>query len=149
MNVLNTHVDIANNHQDNSQGSVNYMYPHTLPPVGTPNSVGKQYDENGNLVCERFYGPDGKATKDRDYQHGGEHEFPHDHYWDSNGKRGGAESSTDETMQKAVGIGVVVLAGVGIVLIVADDITVIGIVDDVAEVTLSGSFLAGWTMIIG
>ncbi len=54
-----------------------------LKITGTPNTREDLYDDNGNLLQQRWYGPDGMAIWDRDWAHGGgEHEWPHDHYWD-------------------------------------------------------------------
>ena len=56
--------------------------PPSLPTEGDPNSEQDLYDENGELKQKRFYGPDGKAERDIDYKHGGNHDFPHEHTWD-------------------------------------------------------------------
>ncbi len=59
---------------------------HDLPKLneyGKPNSRADLY-KNGRLKQSRWYGPDGRATRNRDYFHGGEMEFPHDHKWDWN-----------------------------------------------------------------
>ena len=68
--------------QSNVKNSIHKMEPHDLDTEGEPNSVGRQYDNDGNLCRERLYGPNGKAVKDKDYKHGGKHEFPHEHDWD-------------------------------------------------------------------
>ena len=49
-----------------------------------PNSRIDMYDEWGNLIQQRWFGPDGRAIRDRDWQHWGKnsHVFPHDHIWD-------------------------------------------------------------------
>ena len=49
----------------------------------TPNSRTDYYDEaTGELLQQRWYDAEGKAIWDRDWTHGGgEHEWPHDHYW--------------------------------------------------------------------
>ncbi len=52
------------------------LIPHKLPTTGEPNSVEKQYDDDGNLVCERYYDSDGKAYKDIDYT---DHSTPNSH----------------------------------------------------------------------
>lgn len=42
-------------------------------------------NSKGELKQRRYYGSDGKAQKDIDYQHGnnnGKHSFPHEHTWD-------------------------------------------------------------------
>lgn len=54
----------------------------SLKKTGLPNTREDLYDQNGNLLQQRWYGPDGRAIWDRDWSHGGgKHEFPHDHYW--------------------------------------------------------------------
>ncbi|MDD4210979.1 MAG: hypothetical protein PHC46_01110 [Clostridia bacterium] len=46
-----------------------------------PNSIVHRY-RNGKKVQSRWYGPDGKAIRNRDYKHGGKNLFfPHDHQW--------------------------------------------------------------------
>jgi len=58
----------------------------SLPTTGEPNSVTQQVDENGNIIKERHYGPDGRAIDDTHYtDHGNSKthpEVPHNHYWD-------------------------------------------------------------------
>lgn len=54
-----------------------------LKIYGVPNTRIDLYDENDELIQQRWYGPDGRVIWDRDWKHGGgEHEWPHDHYWD-------------------------------------------------------------------
>ncbi|MDD3323394.1 MAG: hypothetical protein PHS59_18310 [Paludibacter sp.] len=54
----------------------------SLKDEGTANSRADLY-KDGKLKQQRWYGPDGKAQRNRDYFHGGEkHNFPHDHPWD-------------------------------------------------------------------
>lgn len=53
-----------------------------LSVTGEPNSTTTEYNEDGSPKQVRVYGPDGKAQKDIDYNHGGNHEFPHEHEWD-------------------------------------------------------------------
>ncbi len=63
------------------------LVPHSLPTKGEPGSIGRQYDENGNLVRERIYGSDGNAEEDVDYGEHGGHPTPHRHPWKwENGK---------------------------------------------------------------
>ena len=60
-------------------------YRHSLPVNGTPNSRTDYYDEEtGDLLQQRWYGPNGEAIWDRDLDHGNRHKhtFPHDHSWD-------------------------------------------------------------------
>lgn len=54
---------------------------HHLPDEGEPNSRSDLY-KNGKLKQQRWYGSDGKAAHDRDYEHAGPMDFPHDHAWD-------------------------------------------------------------------
>ena len=55
---------------------------------GKPNSRTDYYDEDtGELLQQRWYGPDGLAIWDRDWKHRDpfhNHIFPHDHSWDWN-----------------------------------------------------------------
>lgn len=56
----------------------------SLPILGPANTRIDLYDENGNLIQQRWYGPDGKVIWDRDWKHGDgkkKHEWPHDHEW--------------------------------------------------------------------
>lgn len=57
---------------------------------GTPNSRTDFYDEQTRqLLQQRWYGPDGLAIWDRDWEHNNpknNHKFPHDHPWDWNQK---------------------------------------------------------------
>ena len=51
-----------------------------------PNTRINLYDEHGNLIQQRWYGPDGWVIHNRDYNHG--YPRPHDHYWIMNDKNG-------------------------------------------------------------
>lgn len=54
-----------------------------LPKEGESNSVDHEFKGDGSLKKTRWYGEDGKAIHDRDYDHNGpNHDFPHDHIWD-------------------------------------------------------------------
>jgi hypothetical protein len=54
-----------------------------LPRTGQPNSTQDLLNPDGSLKQRRWYGPDGKPVRDRDYNHPGKnHVFPHDHEWD-------------------------------------------------------------------
>lgn len=58
-----------------------------LKSTGSPNTRIDLYDENGNLIQQRWYGPDGRAVWNRDWKHKDSnpkkpHKFPHDHPWD-------------------------------------------------------------------
>ena len=59
----------------------------SLSLEGTPSSTVNLYSKDGVLLQRRYYGTDGKALKDIDFSHGGNHTFPHTHIWDwSSGK---------------------------------------------------------------
>lgn len=61
-------------------------YRHSLPGKFLPNTRIDYYDEaTGELIQQRWYGPDGLVIWDRDWNHNDfyyEHYFPHDHSWD-------------------------------------------------------------------
>ena len=100
-----------------------------LPIKGRPNSTSSRYDNNGNLRKERSYDNQGRAKTDTDYGHADHHpdlESPHYHDWDwSSGspKRGEARNTV-------IAVCVIVACAVAIVYLAANDITGIGITDD-------------------
>lgn len=57
-----------------------------LDSNGEPNSSADLLNPDGSVKRRRYYGPDGKAVEDIDYNHtdDGTHEFPHRHQWDWN-----------------------------------------------------------------
>ena len=58
----------------------------SLPRKDTPNTRTDLYNEKGEFIQLRWYGPDGWVIHNRDYNHGNPR--PHDHYWhwhDNNG----------------------------------------------------------------
>ncbi|MDO4563620.1 MAG: peptidoglycan-binding domain-containing protein [Clostridia bacterium] len=59
-------------------------------PTGPANSSEPLYNRKGDKIGERFYGPDGKATKDRDdTDHGNSKnhpDVPHEHEWGPEGR---------------------------------------------------------------
>lgn len=62
-----------------------------LPRMGTSNTRTDLYNEQGELIQQRWYGPDGRAMWNRDWKHKDSnsqkpHKFPHDHPWDYNKK---------------------------------------------------------------
>ena len=62
---------------------VTVMGTRRLPSEATPNSRYDLYRPGQGRVQSRWYGHDGRATRNRDYRHGGTgHTFPHDHVWD-------------------------------------------------------------------
>lgn len=60
---------------------------------------------DGTIKQRRYYGPDGRATKDTDYNHSddGTHEFPHDHEWDWS-KTPARQKSKSTTKKIATGV---------------------------------------------
>ena len=62
-----------------------------LKAIGEPNTRIDLYNEQGELIQQRWYGPDGRAILNRDWKHKDSnpkkpHKFPHDHPWDWNQK---------------------------------------------------------------
>lgn len=57
-----------------------------LPAKGEPNSSTDLLNPDGTVKQRRYYGPDGKAQQDIDFNHSddGTHQFPHIHVWDWN-----------------------------------------------------------------
>ena len=58
-----------------------------LKATGDPNSRIDLKNEQGELIQQRWYGPDGRAIWNRDWKHKDNnpqkpHKFPHDHPWD-------------------------------------------------------------------
>lgn len=56
-----------------------------LPANWFPNSrIDLRNPITGQRTQQRWFGPDGRAVRDRDWSHGnrgGSHRFPHDHRW--------------------------------------------------------------------
>lgn len=66
----------------------------------TPNSRIDLFNKDGRLIQQRWFDEEGKAMKNRDWEHGskgGVHNFPHIHKWNWNNKtpRGKAEDCND------------------------------------------------------
>ena len=58
-----------------------------LPSTWFPNSRFDLRNSAGQRTQQRWFGPDGRATRNRDWSHGnrgGGHRFPHDHRWNWN-----------------------------------------------------------------
>lgn len=55
-----------------------------LNTEGKPNSRADLYNKNGEKIQSRWYDAEGKAIHNRDYKHGGNWTFPHDHEWTPN-----------------------------------------------------------------
>jgi len=56
----------------------------SLKGRGDADSKSELYSDEAmdNLIQERWYDSNGDAFWNRDWEHGGDHEFPHDHDWD-------------------------------------------------------------------
>ena len=84
---------------------------------GEPNSTKTLNNPDGSVKQERVYGPDGRALKDTDYNHGGVgHTFPYEHDWDWSNSvqpRGDAHTPTNTSKIKnstavRVSIGIII-----------------------------------------
>ena len=53
-----------------------------LATIGNPNTSLEERNEEGRLVRRRFYGGDGRAVKNIDYEAHHGHPAPHAHDWD-------------------------------------------------------------------
>lgn len=57
-----------------------------IPTTYTPNSIIRRVDDNGTVISERVFGPDGRAVKDIHYTDHGNPKLhpkvPHEHIWD-------------------------------------------------------------------
>ena len=114
----------------------------SLPKTGEPNSNQTLPNLDGTPKQKRWYGPDGKAERDRDYNHSGNMPFPHDHEW-KDGERGEDHlpPSPDHefSLEPIIGITIATVCAVGIVVVVANDLTGVGVLDDF----LLGPLVAG------
>ena len=85
------------------------LTPHTLPSIGKPNSIGRQYNEDGDLVTERVYGPDGRAQRDIDYTDHGHPKYhpdiPHQHDWDWSKEPKDRRSKDPKPLDKSLDVG--------------------------------------------
>ena len=122
------------------------------PNTGNPNSTYKA--PNGD---KRTYDSDGKPKQDYDHSdHGYPDKHPHDengghyHDWDwSDNKPWAGDSPRGPAYVPIVGIVTVVACVVGIVIIAADDVTGIGVADDVLLPPLGAGIAEGIVMIMG
>ncbi len=128
-----------------------------LGPTGEKNSHGKEYDEDGKLVKERWYGQDGKAARDRHHTNHGNPKkhpkVPHKHDWGwKDGVVGGKWELGpwySEVLRPAIGVATVLVTGVAIIWVVGNDDTGIGVADDWSIAPLGGAFGKGLIMILG
>lgn len=100
---------------------LNIMAAQKLPPISAPNSVGELHNPDGSLKQKRWYGSDGYPIRDRDYNHPGKHQFPHDHIWEDGIRQPGVPTGKDEDSDVseivaegalAVGIGYLLYRGI-------------------------------------
>ncbi len=97
-------------------------------------------------------GPDGKAERDRDYNHSGSLQFPHDHEW-KDGKKGEEHlppsPEYEISFELLNGLGLIIICGVGAAIIAADDSSGFGIADDYLFIPLVDGFRRGLTIAFG
>ena len=124
----------------------------SLPKTGEPDSSQTLPNPDGTPKQKRWYGPDGNAVRDRDYNHPGDVPFPHDHEW-KNGKRGTdhlpPSPEYEFSWESVVGVGLVTVCIIAIVAVAADDATGIGVADDFLFVPLGTGLSSGMIMIFG
>ena len=124
----------------------------SLPTTGDPDSSQTLRNPDGTPKQKRWYGPDGKAKRDRDYNHGGDWPFPHDHEW-NNGKRGEEHlppsPEYEFSWEPVAGVGLVTICAIGIAFVAVDDVTGIGVVDDFLFGPLGVGIESGLIMIFG
>ena len=118
----------------------------SLPVEGEPNSSQELENPDGTPKQKRWYGPDGKPLRDRDFNHTGDMEFPHDHEW-KDGIRGKEHLKPSPEFQinwePILGFGLVIGGALGVAFIVADDISVVGVIDDICIVPLCAAMGEG------
>ena len=133
--AVNTVVNVVKSFSSSSRkASMVVASINSLPRTGDPNSSQTLPNPDGTPKQKRWYGPDGSAVRDRDYNHSGDDvTFPHDHEW-KDGKRGKEHLEPDPeykfSNEQIIGLGVVLVCAVGITFVVANDSTGIGIIDD-------------------
>ena len=118
----------------------------SLPNKGNPGSSVVLPNPDGTPKQKRWYGPDGSPVRDRDYNHPGNMPFPHDHEW-KNGQRGKEHLPPDPAYEfswtPVVGIGLMSICAIGFAVVAADNVTGIGVVDDVLFGPLGTGFAEG------
>ena len=121
-----------------------------LPPQGVPGSSATLKNPDGTPKQKRWYGPDGYPERDRDYNHSGKMPFPHDHEW-KDGKRGKDHLTPDPAYKFSwipiFGVGLIGLCAVGTAVVVADNVTGVGVLDDVLLGPLGAGITEGFIMI--
>ena len=125
----------------------------SLPLRGNPNSSQTLHNPDGTPKQKRWYGPDGNAIRDRDYNHTGDNlPFPHDHEWED-GERQTEHLPPSPDYQFSsetfMGVGLVAACTIGMVVIAADDLTGVGVADNALLIPLGTGVSSGLSMIFG
>ena len=125
----------------------------SLPRTGEPGSTQTLLNPDGTPKQKRWYGPDGNADRDRDYNHPGDDvDFPHDHEW-KNGERQKdhlpPSPDYEFSLDPVLGVGLITVCTVGLVVVALDDATGIGVADDFLLGPLSAGVGKGLIMILG
>ena len=127
-------------------------YNATRPNTGDPNST--YHAPNGD---KRTYGSDGKPQQDYDHNdHGNPKNHPHDengghyHDWDwSDNKPWPGNSPRGPAYVPIVGIALVTVCSIGMAIVAVDDMSGVGVVDDVLFAPLGAGISEGIIMIFG
>lgn len=123
-----------------------------LPPKGDPGSNKTLPNPDGTPKQKRWYGPDEKPERDRDYNHPGNMPFPHDHEWKDGVRQPGhlpPDPSYEFSWEPVLGVGLVVVSVVGIVWVAGNDVTGVGVADDFLLGPLGGGVGQGLIMVFG
>ncbi len=124
----------------------------SLPTTGEPGSNQTLPNPDGSIKQKRWYGPDGNAERDRDYNHSGDLPFPHDHEW-NDGVRGKdhvpPSLEYEFNSDPLVGAGIVVVCVIGIGIVLADDVTGVGVANDFLLGPLGAGVGEGVILIFG
>ena len=123
-----------------------------LPKSGEPDSSQTLPNPDGSIKQKRWYGPDGQAVRDRDYNHSGDMPFPHDHEWKDGVRQKDHQPPSPDyeiSLEPVLGAGLIVICVVGIVVVAADDMTGIGIADNYLYGPLGAGIGKGIIMIFG
>ena len=136
--------------QGGSVGSIVYATtkakPSSLPKTGDPGTSRTLPNPDGTPKQKRWYGPDGNAERDRDYNHPGSFPFPHDHEW-KDGERGEEHlppsPDYEISMDPLIGVGLLLVCGISIAILATDDMTGIGIADDYLMAPFVEGFMKG------
>ncbi len=122
-----------------------------LPKTGDPNSSQTKLNPDGTPKQKRWYGPDGNPIRDRDYNHNGDVPFPHDHEW-KDGKRGkdhlNPSPEYEFSFDPVIGVGLIVICALTIVIVAADDLTLIGAANNFLLAPLSVGISKGLSKLL-